>query len=401
MPDSDEYVRIGRDQLQMRDGRYDLRVTNELEEALFVDRLQLVGVAHPADVDVYPNEGLRSSGQRRPFTLYTVRAPRAPRRATDEHGHDVLDRVARIDRRYVDDFRLAPIRGYAHEHAVTLEVDVAGAKRLRLLLTGWTDYAFSSDNLAAHQAGLPSNPPAVQVRDRSGAWRTVVPEIGLPVGRPQTIVVDLTGMLWRTRRAVARDHRAPHRHHAARVLGSDSRRHVGAGAFQDRPDRSARRHAAVAGLLRRDDARRRGAVRIRLRARVAGRPVEDDAGRYTRAGDVVPLLSAIDDQFVVSAPGDEVALSFDGTALDALPPGWTRTFLLYADGFSKEMNLHSSSPDRLEPLPFHGMSRYPYAPPEHYPRTPAHDRYRATYNTRIVGGPIPSLLAAPFPIPNP
>ena len=37
-----------------RDGRYELRVTNELEEALFVDRLQLVAVDHPADVDVYP-----------------------------------------------------------------------------------------------------------------------------------------------------------------------------------------------------------------------------------------------------------------------------------------------------------------------------------------------------------
>jgi hypothetical protein len=116
-------------------------------------------------------------------------------------------------------------------------------------------------------------------------------------------------------------------------------------------------------------------------------------GQYTRFGDVAPLLSASDDRFVVSAPGDEMALSFDGAALEALPPGWTRTFLLFADGFSKEMNLHSASPDRLEPLPFHGMSRYPYPPSERYPATPAHDRYRATYNTRVVGGPIPSLVA--------
>ena len=63
--------------------------------------------------------------ERRPFTLYTVRAPQPPRRATDEHGHDVLDLVARIDRRYVDDFALEPVRGYAQEHAVTLQVDVA------------------------------------------------------------------------------------------------------------------------------------------------------------------------------------------------------------------------------------------------------------------------------------
>src|SRR5947199_230400 len=51
-PDPDEYVRIRGDQLQPRDGRYEIRVTNELEEAMFVDRLQLVAVDHPAGVEV-------------------------------------------------------------------------------------------------------------------------------------------------------------------------------------------------------------------------------------------------------------------------------------------------------------------------------------------------------------
>ncbi len=47
-PDPDEYVRIAGDRLRVRDGRYELRVTNELEESLFLDRVQLVAVAHPA-----------------------------------------------------------------------------------------------------------------------------------------------------------------------------------------------------------------------------------------------------------------------------------------------------------------------------------------------------------------
>ena len=107
-------------------------------------------------------------------------------------------------------------------------------------------------------------------------------------------------------------------------------------------------------------------------------------GRYTREGDVRPLLRGTDDMFVVSRPGDEIAISFDATALPPLPQGWTRTFLLYADGFSKEMNLHSSSPDTLLPLPFHGMTQYPYAAPEAYPSTPAHREYLERYNTRVV-----------------
>ena len=55
--------------------------------------------------------------------------------------------------------------------------------------------------------------------------------------------------------------------------------------------------------------------------------------------------------------GDEIALSFEASALPPLPGGWRRTFLLYADGFSKEMDVNSASPDVLEPLPFHGMTR--------------------------------------------
>jgi len=108
------------------------------------------------------------------------------------------------------------------------------------------------------------------------------------------------------------------------------------------------------------------------------------AGRYTREGDVLPLVQAVDDQFVVSRPGDEVAVSFDATRVAPLPSDAKRTFLLFADGFSKEMDINSASPDRVEPLPFHGMSRYPYSWPEHYPDTTALEEYRSRYNTRIV-----------------
>jgi cytochrome c-type biogenesis protein CcmH/NrfG len=385
VPDPDEYVRIRGDQLVERDGRYELRVTNELEEAVFVDRLRLIAVAHPAGVDVYPAEGLRSPERRRPFAIFTARDPLPPVAAVDDHGHDVRSRVAARDRRAVDDFRSAAIQGYADEHALTIDTGASRQdRRVLLLLTGWTDYAFSSDNVAAHQAGLPFHPPELQGRDDRGVWTTVLPEIGLPVGRPQTVVVDLT----------------PHTRRGFREFRIVTTLRV----FWDEilVDRSEPAPTTVVPLDPTGaDLRWRGfSAEIREAApalvgydyaRVsASAPWKPLPGRYTREGDVRELLTAVDDRFVIAAPGDELALSFDARALPPLPAGWTRTFLLHADGFSKEMNVHSSSPDALLPLPFHGMTAYPYAAPERYPETPLHQRYRAEYNTRVIGRRLPS-----------
>jgi hypothetical protein len=118
------------------------------------------------------------------------------------------------------------------------------------------------------------------------------------------------------------------------------------------------------------------------------------AGRYTREGDVKSLLRAADDLYVISRPGDELAVGFDERALPALPSGWARTFLLYAHGWSKEMNPRSAEPDLVAPLPFAAMSGYPYGVGEHYPRTRLHREYHEQYNTRVVRRGLPSIDAA-------
>ena len=36
-------------------------------------------------------------------------------------------------------------------------------------------------------------PPALELKIPGGDWRTAIEDIGMPVGRPQTVAVDLTG----------------------------------------------------------------------------------------------------------------------------------------------------------------------------------------------------------------
>jgi len=386
-----EAVRITSDQLRAKDGRLEIRITNELEETVFADRFQLLAIAHPPDIDIYPNEGMTEPPK--PFRLLAVRDARVPR-AVDEGGRDVTERIAAIDRRYPDSFALERLRGYAAPHTLALDLH-PGTERAApsptipstvLLLTGWTDYAFSSDNRAAHQAGQTLTPPLLQVRDAQGRWRTIVEQIGIPVGRPQTVTVDLAGRL----RPGEHDLRivTNMRIYWDRILAASA---------VPLDDRQSRRLDPVTASL----AERGFSAEIHPDGQepplydysrvMWTSPWKTMAGRYTREGDVRDLLMRTDDMFAIAKPGDEIALAFDATALGPLPDGWTRTFLLLADGFSKEMDINSASPDSVEPLPFHAMTAYPYRAPERYPDTPEHEQYRAKYNTRVVTRSVPSI----------
>jgi tetratricopeptide (TPR) repeat protein len=417
-PDPIEYVRIRGDQLKEKNGRYELRVTNELEESMFVDRLQLLAVAHPVGTEVYPSAGM--SDPPKPFKLYVTRNARPPLRAIDEHGHDVLDRISALDRRYPDDFKLDRIRGYGAEHSLTLTLADAGTPRrslgeerkmmtereglsahrggkaasagngrVVLLLTGWTDYAWSSDNVAASQAGKAMTPPSLQVRDDQGNWRTVIEDLGIPVGRPQTVTVDLTGKFLSANREVRILTNMRVYWDQILVDSTDDNSPVQISRLD--PTSAELRWRGFSAEVSADGLEPFGYDYRRVSFTS---PWKVMTGHYTREGDVRELLLQSDDMFVISRPGDEISLSFDAARLPPLPKGWTRTFLLFADGFSKEMDINSASPDQLAPIPFHGMSHYPYSWPEHYPLTPGRERYFEKYNTRVVTSPVQSIDAA-------
>jgi hypothetical protein len=54
-------------------------------------------------------------------------------------------------------------------------------------------------------------------------------------------------------------------------------------------------------------------------------------------------------------------------------------------GWVKDGDLNTALGQTVEPLPFHGMSKYPYEKNEHYPQDKDHKEYQLKYNTRVVG----------------
>jgi hypothetical protein len=254
------------------------------------------------------------------------------------------------------------------------------------MLTGWTDYAWSSDNLAASHSGRSLQLPGLQVKDKQGRWQTVIENIGIPVGRPQTVVVDLTNKFLSESREVRIVTNM--RIYWDQILVASSRSDLPIRMTSLNPKLA---HLRWRGFSREFSADGRQPLGYDYNQVSFTSPWKVMTGRYTREGEVGELLQKSDDMFVVSRPGDELILSFPARSEPPLPAGWTRTFLLYADGFSKEMDINSASPDQVGPLPFHGMSRYPYTWPERYPLTEKRRRYLEKYNTRVVTSTVPLI----------
>ncbi|MBO0800825.1 MAG: CRTAC1 family protein, partial [Blastocatellia bacterium] len=193
-PDTDEYIRVTGDQLKARDGILSLRMNNQLEEVIYFDAVKLLAVDHAADAEIYPNERLLPAPPYPPFKIYSVKSPRPPLSAVDDKGKDILPLIRDVDRTYPEDFEKLPFKGYAKEHALTLDLgNIKNARQVLLLLTAWIDYADSTSNIAASQAGAKLISPYLQVKNKKGEWETVIPEMGFPAGLPKTMTVDLTG----------------------------------------------------------------------------------------------------------------------------------------------------------------------------------------------------------------
>jgi hypothetical protein len=306
-----------------------------------------------------------------------------PVAARDDRGRDVLDRVLERDRVYPDGFE-RDSAGAASRHGIDLDFGAAareldsGAPTL-LVLDGWVDWADGSTFLAASQRpGGGLEMPRLSVRDEDGRWVTAVAEMGIPAGKPKTIVVDLTGA-WRS---------------ASREVRIESNLCL----YWDQVFLAV--EAPAAPLTRTPltpavaDLRYRGFSRPVIHPErkqpesfdyQSWMPVSmwnPTPGLYTRYGDVVPLLDAVDDRMVVMGSGDEIRLSFDARALPPLPPGWVRELQLEVDGWAKDGDANTAYSQTVEPLPFQGMSRYPYPAGEQFPDGPEHRAYRELYNTR-------------------
>ncbi len=394
--DHDEYIQVPGAALKPQDGSYNVHITEELHEVSYLDQVQLIAVDHPGDIDIYTNDKFKSPPYPE-FRLFGARAKIHPVRASDVHGIDATARVARIDHAYPDTFKHNS-SGVAELHTLDLDFgDAAGSNHAALVLNGWVDWADGSTFLGASQDGTGLIFPYLQVKDSTGNWKTVVEDMGIPSGKPKTIVVDLAGkFLSRSREVRIVTNLCVYWDEIFLIDDSSAP-----------PVRLTRINAASADLHFRGFSR---PVIDRTRQQPEQflydqvRPISNwnpTPGFYTRYGDVEPLVQAADDRMVIMGSGDELKLQFPAGNLPGLPAGWKRDYLLLVDGWAKDADANTAYSESVSPLPFHAMSAYPYRADEHFPDDPEHRRYVKEYLTRPALRLIRPLGMAAFLTPQP
>jgi Flp pilus assembly protein TadD len=375
--DHDEYVSIPGDLLKLREGSYEIRVTEELHEVSYLDQIKLVALDHPAKTEIVTNDKFKSPPFPE-FRLFGGESHIYPVSARDDQGNDVRGALVAHDFTYPDAFRRNSA-GVADMHHLDLDFGRAAASNHAVLvLHGWVDWADGSTFLAATQERRDLVFPYLQVKDASGNWKTVVEDMGIPSGKPKTIAVDLAGKFLSDSREV-------------RIVTNLCVYWDEIYLFED--DAAPRNRMTAADLLS-ADVHFRGFSRPTIHPE-RKQPEQFDyqtvsatsmwnptPGNYTRYGAVADLLREPDDHLLIMGSGDEVTLRFEGNSLPSLPAGWKRDFLLLVDGWAKDADANTAYSQTVTPLPFHAMTSYPYPASQHYPDDESHQSYLRDYHTR-------------------
>lgn len=351
---TEEWYKIGRDQLVAKDGFYDLRITGELWETYYYDSLRLMAVDHPIGMEVFTDERFAVPAVK--LAVTAVGEPQPIARAVDDNGQDVTETLRALDGKYLDTFGRGQYQGVTRDHYVEIDLgDKAPANGpLWLIAKGWLHPSDSSINVAMGQGQRERpRPLSLEVPDGHGGWKVAKANLGFPAGRKKICLIDLTDVF---------------------VAGTPRRLRLRTNleVYWDSIEWAAGRPETKLKITQlapvTADLHYRGYSIIHQenlsspeipdynRLAATTQIWRDLSGYYTRYGDVRELLAGIDDRYVIMNAGDELSLRF---AAPAPPPaGWVRDYIIAGDGWIKDGDYNSTYSQTVLPYPYHARKDY-------------------------------------------
>ncbi len=355
---TEEWYKIGGDELAPRNGYYDLRITAELWETYYYDQLALMTVDHPAGTDIFVDERFVIPPAK--LAITTVETPHKIAHALDDSGNDVTDIVGTLDEKYLDNFGRGRYQGVTRDHYVEVDLgdDAPQSGPVWLIAKGWMHPTDSSINVAISQGQeVHPQPLSMEVPDGKGGWVVAQPNLGFPAGRKKICLFDLASVFRPG---------TPRRLRLRTNLEIFWDSIEWAKGLPDTRLKTVRTTPATADLHYRGysviNKLNSSSPEVPDYDQISGSKQiwRDLIGYYTRFGDVRELLEEIDDRYVIMNAGDEMTLRFP-----AQPPplaGWVRDYIIIGDGWIKDGDYNSTFSKTVLPLPYHAKREYTTTP---------------------------------------
>ena len=341
---------IGADALAARDGRYQIKLTEPMEENVYLDAARLTVYDLPPGWDMVLDERLAIDGAPATGAPIYFRRALLPTTVTTATGEDVTALNAAKDQR-------APPPGHLDarfvgllqdDQALTMQFDAPLPEHAVLVADGWIEYPYSQTVFAAWQAGLRYRPPTLEARGEDGVWRTVQADFGYPAGMPRTMAFRLPQLPAGTDAL---------RIHSNMEIYWDRLRVVVEEAVAEpetaTPIEVTTLSPVVARVARTGFAMRTTGPQRLPHYDYANRSTYWDAkvprGFYTALGDATELTAAVDGALAIIGSGEEIHLEF--AAVPEPAAGSTRYFAVRFHGWAKDMDLYTAHGQTVGPLP--------------------------------------------------
>lgn len=374
-----DYVKLDKNLLATKDGYFDMALFQQWDELYYLDSAYVLVVDHPVGTDVYTsmtnylNKG--STGQ-----IYTVSNDNllSPINATNEKGENVLPQILQQDGIFTPGINgvVSPSWDNISLNQLTLDLgNLSAAPQIKLVITGMVDWGpaepyydwINSFKAAAAQGLVPNGtqitpPPYMEVKDANGNWIRISQDKQIPIPsdyNARTFTVDLTGLF----PTDVSDYQI-------RITNfwNVTYDYIGIDTTPQQNITIQKLSPTSAVLSQLWDTQ------------------STASGVFTRYGDVTPLLQDADDMYVIGRQGDQVNLQFSTANLTAPAEGMERDYFFVVACWFKDAPgaWGYGFPFTVDPMPFQGMSGFPYLTDESYPYDAAHLAYLSEYNTRVI-----------------
>ena len=368
-----DFVPVKENQLQLKNGYYDMLLTQKWNEIFYLDSAHMVVVDHSSDVDVFSTMVEQYLDPDYMGKIYSVsKNPLQPVLAINERGENVLPIISEIDDSFTPGINGLTSSSWDNISWNTLTMDLGDLsdyEEIKLVVRGIVDwgtpeeYSLWLDKFFVQSVpnGTQITPvPYMEVKDSEGNWIRVPESRQFPIppdGGPRTFVVDMTDLF-------------PSNDYSLRInnFWNVTFDYIGV-------DVSSQEEITIS------------AIYPNANLYQVFETSSSSSGNFTRYGDVTDLVESEDDKFVIGRQGDEVSLLFPTADLVPLGEGMERDFFVFVALWFKDEtgNWGYGFDFTVDPLPFTEMSGFPYPlTSESYPYDEEHLQYLNEYNIREI-----------------